>query len=156
MFVWFYTNFLCDLHQFLWFVTGCYISCLGEGSSHLGCWDQQHQLWTSTVRVREIEAFLIYGLEGSSFQLREIRNWSKDDVLSYIAHRRGKTSLYISRTFLRQAFAHRLRTIFTAHNPPPLWTRIASQILSPILYSYWLAHSDIMKNFVNSKLYCIL
>ncbi len=30
-------------------------------------------------------------------------NWSKDDVLSYSAHRRGKTALYISRTFLRQA-----------------------------------------------------
>jgi hypothetical protein len=44
------------------------------------------------------------GLDDSLFKPREIRNWSKDDVLSYTAHRLGKTALNVSRTFLRQAF----------------------------------------------------
>ena len=53
--------------------------------------------------------FLLCGLDGSLFKPREIRNWSKDDMLSYTAHRRGKPALYASRTFLRQALPHMLR-----------------------------------------------
>jgi hypothetical protein len=51
-------------------------------------------------------------LDGSLFKPREIRNWSKDDMLSYTAHRRGKPALYASRTFLREAFQHTLRKNF--------------------------------------------
>jgi hypothetical protein len=30
--------------------------------------------------------YFLCGLDGSSFKPREIRNWSKDDILSYTAH----------------------------------------------------------------------
>jgi hypothetical protein len=55
-------------------------------------------------------------LDGSLFKPREIRNWSKDDMLSYTAHRRGKPALYASRTFLRQAFPNTLRKNFEKVN----------------------------------------
>jgi hypothetical protein len=45
------------------------------------------------------------GFDDSLFKPREIRNWIEDDMLSYTVHRRGKTALYVSRTFLRQTFA---------------------------------------------------